>query len=542
MPLSPRGEPYSAVFNWSREAALPLTALALFLVGYAVMILAWQDFAHWDDAQFTMYSLRGVTFPPQIWPAGGRFWPLGLQEFNLIGHLTRSVAGYYSFSVAEVIALTFVFFLWERQLSITSRVAIEVFALVMPSVITSFTELIYPERNLLLLLVCLALFVIRFEETHSVWWALAVVICTQMMLYLKEPAFLLLLTFAAARLLLRSRTSRLNALIRDEESRLDFCIAALSLVFLAYYVIITFPRTEAIYLTYRRVSAMQTARYYAGIDWLVCVFFIVVVVRTYRIFRGRTAPLSVLDPLALGGAIYSISYVCLGLTTYYYLAPVDLIAVIYLGHILLSSWGSMGLAIRAATAILVALILRQSLPRSAFLVFEEKYMIQQKAAIADLILNRYQRDPTLVRNLYFPFTSDYLLSQFASYLSYRGLPVEEIGRPAADGRSVEIFGQKIPRDGRCVMFLDLVCHAGRPANTGSLIVLLPEDWGASRAETTLYMQSSESLSSNSLPPHIPLPVRRLANRLWGIEYGPAAYVGALSNRGIEASSKFLRQQ
>lgn len=513
---------------------MALTILTLFLVAYSAMILAWQDFAHWDDGQFTLSSIRGIPLPPQISARDGRFFPLGLQEFNLVGHLTKTVAGYFAFSIAELATLVFVLLVWQRQLSIISRSLIAVAALLTPGIVISFEELIYPERNLLLLLVCFALFVALFEETHSVLWAVGVVICAQIMLYLKEPVFLLLLGFSVSRLLWRGRKSKVihsapfNP-FRDEVSRLDICIAVLSLLFAAYYAIMMFPHREMNYLVGMRRSSIEALRFYIGSDWLAWIFFATVLVRTYRIFRGRTAGFSVLDALAVGGAIYFVTYLGLALANYHYLAPVDLIAIIYFGNLLFSSWGSMRLPARVAASVLIALVLYKNLSLSAFLVVRDKYMVQQKAAIASLILNRYQRDPKLVRNLYFPFTGAYLLSEFVAYLSYRGLPLEDVGSGSALA-AVHVFGRHITTDGRCVETSKFVCHPGPPVDAGSLVVVLPDDWGAFPPDTRLYMKSGKPLRLRDVRTHIAVRLRPLANRLWGTDYWPTAYVGTWNRR------------
>jgi hypothetical protein len=501
--------------------------LALFLGGYIAMILVWEDFAWYDNSQFTAFSLRGIDFPAPVWPKAGRFWPLGLQEFNLIGHFTKTVAAYQAFPVMEVLVLASVLLILDDQLSIAGRVVLTSLALITPSAVVSFTGLIFPERNVLLLLVCLALFVKLFEQTRSAWWAVAAVVSSQVMLYLKEPVFLLLLSFAAARLILRSRNSNSAGWdfhrLRDEESRLDLCIAAASVVFLAYYAILMPPHTSAEYLVSRRESLVQVGRFYIQMDVLAWVFAPVVAVRMYRIFRGRAAPLLLWDGLACGGVVYFGAYLGLRMKGYNYLAPTDLIAVLYLGHLLFSSWGEMRLGVRIAAATLVAVVVCQNLDVSVFYVLHRKYVIHQNVAIMRVILERYERDPRLVRRLYFPLTGAYMLTEFVAYLSYRGVPVEEVGGGSIGGGSVEIFGRKIATDGRCVSYESFVCHAGGVVGAGSLVVVLPDD-PALPAERKLYMGSGERLLFYDPGANVPKLLIRVLNRLWTIDNCQPVYV------------------
>lgn len=494
-----RNDPRDPRFHWSRETVVPLTILALFLGVYVALILVGEDFAWYDDSQFTTFSLRGIDFPPTVWPEGGRFWPLGLQEFNLIGHFTKTAAGYHAFPIMEVLALASVLLILDDQLSIAGRAVLTILALFTPSVAASFAAFIYPERNVLLLLAFLALFVKLFEQTHSAWWAVAAVVSAQIMLYLKEPVFLLLLSFAAARLLLRSRNSNSAGWdfhrLRDEESRLDLCIAAVSLVFLAYYAMVLYPYTSMEYLVIHR----RPLGYYIQSDLLAWVFAAVAVVRIFRIFRGTAAPLLLWDALACGGVVYFGAYLGIRIVGNYYLAPVDLIAVLYLGHLLFSSWGKMRLGMRIAAAAVLAAVVCQNFDLSVVQELSRKYVIHQKAAIARTILEKYQRDPALTRKLYFPFTQPYLLSEFAAYLSYRGVPLEEVGSGSMGGGRVEIFGTQFAKDGRCVAWRTFVCHAGA-VDAGSLVVVLPDD-PASIAERKLYVGSRERLPYDP-PPHV----------------------------------------
>lgn len=486
------------------------------------MILIGEDFAWYDDAQLTEYSLRGIDFPPTIWPEGGRFYPLGLQEFNLIVHFTRSVAGYHALSIAEVLALVFLLLILDDKLSIAARTVLIVVTLLLPSLLIIFMGLIYTERNVVFLLVCLAFSVKMFERSRSLYWALAAVVSSQVMLYLKEPVFLLLLGFAGARLILRRR-------LDDEESRLDWCLAAISLVFLAFYAMMMFPHTSSEYLAAYRKPLAETVRFYMKSDPLVWVFAAIVPVRMLRIFRGQAIPELLWDGLACGAMLYFLAYLGLRMTNEYFLAPVDLIAVFYLGRLLLSSWGQMQPGFRIAAATLAASILYLNVPLSAFNIFERKYFLHEKVAIANVLLERYHYDPQLAKKLYFPFTKDFQLSEFAAYLNYRGLPMEDdLG--ASGAGYLKISGARFSKVARCMGYKRFVCHPGGAPDPGSLIVVLPDD-DVSPAEKALDLKSRQTLLSYNAWAHLPewailvFHLPRYQWVLWEIHYWPTAFVG-----------------
>src|SRR5215471_2715147 len=177
----------------SRGPVAAMTLLGLFLAGYIAMILAWENFTYRDNSIFTLYTLRGHDIGPPIWPHIGRFFPLGFQEFNLIRHFTDTITGYHAVRIAQLLIFSWILLILDDELSINARVAILLLALITPGILSSFSWLIYHEANVLLCIVCLALFVKRFEQTQAVAWAVAAAVCAQIMLYYKEIASLFLL-------------------------------------------------------------------------------------------------------------------------------------------------------------------------------------------------------------------------------------------------------------------------------------------------------------------------------------------------------------
>jgi len=223
---------------WRGPPAAP-ALLALFLACYIALMLTWENFAYYDYSMFTGGTLMGHDLPPPIVRESGRFLPLGLQEFNLIRHFTDTIIGYYILPIAELLIFSYILIILDSELGIRARAALAMLVLLTPSILTSFSSLHVPERNVLFFLACLLLSVKRFEETQSTAWALAAAVCAQFMIYYKETAFLLLLGFAVGRLILRCRNVREAGWdyerLWDKESRLDWCLAALAVLFLLFY-------------------------------------------------------------------------------------------------------------------------------------------------------------------------------------------------------------------------------------------------------------------------------------------------------------------
>lgn len=506
-------------FSWSRTTILSVVALVLFLGGYIATILIWENFAWVDNGQFTGITLRGINFPVQIWPQGGRFAPMSLQEFNVIRHFSASVSGYHAFPIVELLIFSSVMVLLNNGLSIAARVALTAVALSTTGVVMCFTELIYPERNVLVLLACMAFCVNRFEQTGVSRWAVGALVCAQLMLYFKEPVFLLLLSYTATRIILRGKPAGEHewtvSNVTRSDNRLDLCIAAVSLVFVACYAIAILPDTGAAYLAGRRLPIPVWSGRILKTDLLVWVFAAVTVSRGIWIFRGKAVPQLLWDGLACGGVSYFCAYLFLvRITNRYYLAPSDFIAVFYLGRLLLLKWKDMQWGVRLAVASVAIVVIGQSAFQSARQVLERKYYIQRTAVTADAIKAAYDRDPKRVRNFYFPFATGYRLVDFGSYLSYRGIPVEMAGETKTDVGRVRMFGPKIASDGRCFSFGEFVCHPGLPSEKWDMEIVLPQEW-VLPAERSRYEDAEAHWKSYTEPrmPALLMRILRVARRL-----------------------------
>jgi hypothetical protein len=481
---------------WNRESAIALTSLLSFLAGYIAIILVWENFCYYDNDFLTLYLLKGRDFPPPIWQDNGRFVPLGFIEFNLVRHFTNTPYGYQLIPILQLLILVVILLVLDSDLTIVCRAGLAILALLTPSIFLSFGGIIYLERNVLFLLACLILSVKKFETSKSVGWAVASVVCAQTMIYFKEVGFLLLLGFAAGRLLLRctnGQSARLDyKRLWDSESRLDLCLAALAALFLPSYFLAMGLHGNINYASAARHPLEDVLRYYLELDLLLWLFVAVVIGRMYLIARGRTSPWVLWDGLALGGVAYLLAYISLGMVTAYYMAPVDLIAVLYLGRIVLLSWKSEQSWSRVAVLCLAGAVLIQDLSLSAFAAFERKNLIHADAEIASVVEARYRNGAGRVPRLFFPFATPYSIMEFVVYLNYKGVPI--------GGASLEQRG--IPKDGRCIEYRSVKCHPASAPIPGDLVIVLPDD-GASLAEALVYRKQEELLFSYEPSPPLP---------------------------------------
>jgi hypothetical protein len=481
---------------WSWRAVATIALLILFLLCYIALTLKWEDFADYDNSQFTLFLLRGHDFRPAIWPQVGRFFPLSNQEFNLIRHFTSTVVGYHVLPIFQVVALSGVLLILHDDLSISARAALTIFVLVVPSIVISFGTLICTERNVVLSIACLVLFVKRFEQAQSIGWAVGAVLCAQIMLYYKETAFLLLFGFALGRLILRcknpDRPGWDQHRLRDRESRLDICLASLGVLFLLYYVAIMLPHPSMQYADQARLPLATVFLAYIKVDLLAWLLVAIVLGRTYLILRGGVVPSLLWDGLAFGGVACFAAYLYLSMFSAYYLAPVDLVAALCLGRLAILSWREMGWRSRVPALILISVALLQDASVSAFSIFERKNVIHGKAEIARVVEAQYGVGAGNTKRLFFPFASPYTVMEFASYLDYRGVPVEGVSAKTGPRREVQIVSRTVQKDGRCMYYASPVCHYGARPDPGDLVIVLPDDDG-SLAQITPYRERGDLL-------------------------------------------------
>ena len=492
-----------------RSRLTALAALAVFLLCYISLMLTWEDFAYYDNSMFTSGTLIGHDLTPMITPdIGGRFIPLGHQEHNLIRHFTDTATGYQVLPIVQLLIFSYILLTLDSDLGIMARAALAVLALLTPSILLSFGALIAFERSVLFFFACLLLSVKRFEETQSIAWAVVAVVCAQFMLYYKETAFLLLFGFAVGRLILRCRNGRDAEWdydrLWDKESHLDLCLAALAVVFLLFYFAVMGIHNEMNYAVARQQSLTEIVLAYLRLDILAWLFVVVVLGRVYLILRCRVAAALLWDGLALGGVACFLAYV-IGLRIFgaIYLAPVDLIAVLYVGRFAVLSWKKMRWWGKLSVSILAFTVLLQDVSFSTFGVFERKNVIHAKAEIASVVRTRYRNRGGDTLRLFFPFANPYVIMEFGSYLNYRGVPVEgAVGAPGGRN-SVVLVTPALAKDGRCWPDgPDIRCRAASGPAPGDLVIVLPDD-EASLAEASLYREGEQLLFYEPRPsiPH-----------------------------------------
>jgi hypothetical protein len=276
----------------------------------------------------------------------------------------------------------------------------------------------------------------------------------------------------------------------------------------------------------RRQPWAEILRAYLMLDLLSWLLVAVVVGRIYMILLQGAAPAPFWDGLAFGGIGLLFAYHYLGIFAKHYLAPFDLIAVLYVGRFVILSWKKMRSSVRTAVSVLAFIVLVQNTSRLTVFVFSQKNVIHGKSEIAGVIEARYRSHAGSALGLFFPFASPYEIAEFAVYLNYRGVPVEGVtlaARTIAKDRlwfRVDAAARFAPTSW-CFEKWTSRCHAVNGPDAGDLVVLLPDD-KASLVETSVYQGRREPLFSYHPFPPIPQWLNSLI-----LSYAPNRHIAGM---------------
>ena len=120
-------------------------------------------------------------------------------------------------------------------------------------------------------------------------------------------------------------------------------LALLVAPFLLYYLAAMFPNFSTHYANQFRLPLAEVLASYLKVDLLVWALVAVALAKIFLILWDKVAPSPFWDGLALAGVGYFAGYLALHAQTAYFLAPSDLIAVLYLGRLAILSMENMGL-------------------------------------------------------------------------------------------------------------------------------------------------------------------------------------------------------
>jgi hypothetical protein len=459
---------------------ISVIAFLMFLAFYIRVIFYKEDFAYYDDDILTDFSVQGKNFLPPVWSALGRFYPLADQEFNLLKFVTRSPAGDHALVALQLLVLVALLFVVLRAFQGRYRVLIIIAAMVAPSFLIPFTGFVYPERDVLFWLAVMVVCLQAYSTTKARFYFVGCLVATHFALYYKETVVLFVASYAIAQLLLQLSVARRSGAVRwsefVKENALSVGMLGVSAIYLMFFLVAMLPHRTFSYINGLREPLASVLLAYLQIDWLPFILLVVLVLRLglFLFSNGRLDP--IWDPLAMGALAYFFGVVLLRINSGYYLAPVDLITLLYLANMSLL-WLSKASRLRiAVVATGFLFVLLHDTAYSSFRMVERKGVITTKSQFADFLGGYLSAAKGRNVELFFPYSDGYHLMGLSSYLRYKGFPLQ--GQHVVSNETAPrlvIASRKNFDDSRCVNYRDYTCVHTESPDPGALIVILPDD-------------------------------------------------------------------
>jgi hypothetical protein len=458
--------PHSAEAPKQKEQRWIVWLFVIFSAGFILILMYGEDFAYWDDEMFTKFAIRGTNFGPPIYPDAGRFWPLGMQEFNVLKYISPSHFAFRTFAMAELIAWACITAAGLREFSLRFRIVTLLAIMVTPSFVISFSTLVSPERNILFFLSCYVLCRRLFSSTGSKVWLIVSLVSVQFALYYKEPVWLIFAGQSFTSLLIAWKSEENSVPLRAfiGKNIADVMTAIMACTFPLFFFIAMFGK-QLNYVDTHKLDLGTTVISYLALDPLVFVLLAVVAIRITKGFRSCCEIDLFWHSLAVGGSLYAIAYLGLRLFNAYYMAPVDAIAVIYLMQ-------SARIWLRGAPARSAHIVIAiGTFIATLNAAFAANYLILQKGTIAgnvqfaSFLSDFIKTKATPPITIFFPHADGYRLMELSEFLEYKGISLSDIRV-----QSPLQFSQ-----GFCVGYRPDRCEHTDDPGEADLIVKLPQD-------------------------------------------------------------------
>lgn len=356
-------------------------ASAVFYGLFFGFILAYAGFIVMDSA-IPMLNSDGFVFFTQLLESKSawhglaglemkRFFPLAGWNLALIAQFSLSPYAFMLGNACVLVAFGVCYLALGRQSLANHWAILVMFVCVVLSVgyAKLMVEIVFPETTLTLFI--LAFLLCYFYALHSpskpksYLLALLALLFGNAAIYLKEVAFVIISGFGLAHIAL----SLLESFIRTKSLTLtrrifllDIALALSGVVFLGAYAYFTrggsgdYSSME-IYSSVRLFAVLFLSAPLLSIALPVALGF-----RLYRVIKGDAIDVF-WDSVGLSGFAYMLAFIALGMGSFHYFTPANILASLYLlfllGHYAcIKRWG-----FRVITAVVVAILLTSSIPQ-----------------------------------------------------------------------------------------------------------------------------------------------------------------------------------
>ena len=349
---------------------------------YFILMLIGTELGPRDEYNFLPTLQRGLSLPSMFdgrYPytdinALGRFMPLAMQEFNLIGYLSNKPFWYFFAMGIELVVFIVIYNIHIKEF-ITDKFVRHmalIVVLLSPGFVTAFFEIPSQERQVVVLLIAFLLCYTAFSRNRQPIAFFASLLFANLSIYYKEPVFVAIAAFAFSHMILTWRE-------RDLWSKvLDGLLMASAAVFLALYVILVIPKQGVSYIYSTENPLLVLVRNVANYSFYSDPIPLLLLCplagwRMYILIKGKEEPHPILDPLGFAGAAYVGVYLVLNIYGPYFLFPAWVMAIPPLLYFYLQK-RPVKVFWRAAFFITVLVFLVNTVPFSAYVLTYDKYL------------------------------------------------------------------------------------------------------------------------------------------------------------------------
>lgn len=419
---------------------------------YFILMLIGAELGPRDEYNFLPTLQSGLSLPSMFderYPytdinALGRFMPMAMQEFNLVGYLSNEPFWYFFAIGIELVVFIMIFNVYIKEYVTDKfvRYLALIAVLLSPGFVTAFFEIPSQERQVVVLLLAFLLCYTAFIRNRQPIAFFASLLFANLAIYYKEPVFAAIAAFAFSHMILTWRERNLWSKV------LDGLLIACAAVFLALYVILVIPKQGVSYIYSTEnplIVLVRNVANYAFFSDPIPLLLLCPLAgwRMYVLIKGKAAPHPIMDPLGFAGAAYVGVYLVLNIYGPYFLFPAWIMAIPPLLYFYLQS-RPVKVFWRAAFFITVLVFVVNTLPFSAYVLTYDKYLPVNFNRTADfLVADIKHRYPGKRANIFLDSIdrdggrATYFI--LGEYLKFKGLTIGDF-----DMRSVDKYETSRP--------------------------------------------------------------------------------------------------
>lgn len=307
---------------------VPIALFILFSIFQFFFIFHNASFSIGDESQFLTTTAINKVLPLKnyIMPSSGRFFPLGLMDYNLLLLLPYGESPYahFFFNSISFLVLVIASFVYYKQIIVeTIKPSIYLNLIIIACVLfittrfySVFLSLIFPERIIITLISLFLLSHLKYTKNQKSIYGLFSIVFAVYLTYCKEPIFGSLLVFSSLILILNWRKLSLK------NRSFYIVLIANSIIFIIIYYFLVFKHVNSRYSGGNMQMELVDLLYKVFRSHkILLVAIILTIYRFYKILFKKDYQFVYYDALLLTGISYSLAIIFLGLNFSYYYFP-----------------------------------------------------------------------------------------------------------------------------------------------------------------------------------------------------------------------------